>query len=234
MNILQKLARKIIKKSFNLSVWTIQQFYDMSVYEEKMSQLRNLPEGTVGFDIVKCLDENELTLVPKYESHDMKHVLLGYEMTPVDEIRMQAFMLGNGNYSFPCFAILTFGILLLPDEWKTLYQDFKKGRASKKIKTWGIEAHATCNSEELRKRIAEEQSEQKALLSLKTIVKYGAITAVVTGGFGMVFCLPFLFSSNLADLVGAGFPFVGGAILLVGGLLTLSNLSRHQLTSSNQ
>ncbi|MGV3610354.1 MAG: hypothetical protein ACO1N0_05370 [Fluviicola sp.] len=233
MNILQKLARKIIKKSFNLSVWTIQQFYDMSVYEEKMSQLRNLPEGTVGFDIAKCLDENELTLVPKYESHDMKHVLLGYEMTPVDEIRMQAFMLGNGNYSFPCFAILTFGMLLLPDEWKTLYQDFKKGRVSKKIKTWGIEAYATCNTVELRKRIAEEQPEQKALLSLKTIVKYGAIIAVVTGGFGMVFCLPFLFSSNLADLVGAGFPFVGGAILLVGGLLTLSNLSRHQFTSSN-
>jgi hypothetical protein len=42
----------------------------------------------------------------------------------------------------------------------------------------------------------------------------------------MLFCLPFLFSSNMADLVGAGFPFVSGAILIAGGLLTLSNLSR--------
>ena len=42
----------------------------------------------------------------------------------------------------------------------------------------------------------------------------------------MLFCLPFLFSSNVADLVGAGFPFVGGAILFVGGLLVLSNLSK--------
>jgi len=44
----------------------------------------------------------------------------------------------------------------------------------------------------------------------------------------MLFCVKFLFSSNIADLVGAGFPFIGGAILSVGGLLALSNLSRHK------
>ncbi|MEY3243209.1 MAG: hypothetical protein RIR11_4648 [Bacteroidota bacterium] len=55
-----------------------------------------------------------------------------------------------------------------------------------------------------------------------------AFTSITAGIFGMIFCLPFLFSSNIADLVGAGFPFVGGAILAVGGLVTLSNLTRGQ------
>jgi hypothetical protein len=42
----------------------------------------------------------------------------------------------------------------------------------------------------------------------------------------MLFCFPFLWSSNIADLVGAGFPFVAGAILTIGGLINLSILSR--------
>jgi hypothetical protein len=51
------------------------------------------------------------------------------------------------------------------------------------------------------------------------------LASITAGIFGMLFCLPFLFSSNMADLVGTGFPFVSGAMLIAGGLLTLSNLS---------
>jgi len=49
----------------------------------------------------------------------------------------------------------------------------------------------------------------------------------VAGIFGMLFCFPFLWSSNIADLVGAGFPFVAGAILTIGGLVNLSILSKN-------
>src|SRR3954466_9334517 len=111
MNIFQYTARTIIRKSFNLSVWTIEQFYDIAVYEQKSKQLQELPDGTLGKEIGNCLERNGLRLVPNYESHDLKHVLLDFKMTPVDEIRMQAFMLGNGNYSFPSFAIFIFGAL---------------------------------------------------------------------------------------------------------------------------
>ena len=64
------------------------------------------------------------------------------------------------------------------------------------------------------------------LMNMKQLTQFAAIATVLAGVFGMLFCLPFLFSSNVADLVGAGFPFVGGAILVVGGLLTLSNLTK--------
>src|SRR5688572_24526813 len=128
MNIFQHIARFIIKKSFHLSVWTIEQFYDIALYEQKAKQLQALPEGTLGNDIAKCLEKNGLRLVPNYESHDLKHVLLDFKMTPVDEIRMQAFMLGNGNYTLPSFAIFIFGVLFLPDLWTTFFKDFKNGR----------------------------------------------------------------------------------------------------------
>lgn len=61
---------------------------------------------------------------------------------------------------------------------------------------------------------------------MNNFVKYIALIFIAAGIFGMFFCLPFLFSANIADLVGAGFPFVGGAILATGGLLALVYLSK--------
>lgn len=226
MNILQKLSRQIIKRSFDFSVWLIEQFHDKNYYANKVENLRKHSIGTLGYDIAKCLDDNNLGLVPKYESHDLKHVLLDYKMTPVDEIRMQAFMLGNGNYTIPCFAILMFGAILLPDEWSTFYKDFNSGQKSKPISSWTIEKYADFQTQALRKQIIEIDINKQPFLNMGKITKYGALTSIAAGISGMLFCLPFLFSSNMADLVGAGFPFVGGAILTVGGLFTLSNLIR--------
>jgi hypothetical protein len=226
MNILQVLARAIIRKSFHLSVWTIEQFHDIELYEQKAKELQALPDGTLGKEIADCLEKNELRLVPNYESHDLKHVLLDFKMTPVDEIRLQAFMLGNGNYSLPSFAIFIFGALLLPDLWATFYRDFRNGQNAKPISAWTIEEYALFNISTLRETVRNYSKQQKPMFEMKSIAKLGAYIAIILGTLGMLFCLPFLFSSSIADLVGAGFPFVGGAVIAASGLITLSNLSK--------
>ena len=71
--------------------------------------MNKLEEGTLGKEIAKCLKENNLNLVPNYESHDLKHTLLNFKMTPLDEIRMQAFMIGNGNWSIPSWQFYLWG-----------------------------------------------------------------------------------------------------------------------------
>jgi len=228
MRTLKLLPRTIIKKSFNLSVRTIEQFYDMTPYNEKVKELRKMPKNTLGNDIAKCLDDNHLSLVPNFESHDLKHVLLKFKMTPVDEIRMQAFMLGNGNYSILCFVILLFGALLLPAKWPVFYRDYLRGRHTSPISSWTIDDYAHRNTNELRRFIFGNYQYKQQPITIYTLTKYSAIAAIVTGIAGMIFCLPFLFSSSIADLVGAGFPFVGGAILTIGGLLALSNLAGRQ------
>ena len=226
MNVLQQLARKIIKVSFDFSISLIEFFSDMKPYKEKVSVLRKLDDGTLGKEIAICLDSYNLNLVPQFESHDLKHVLLAFKMTPEDEIRMQAFMIGNGNYSIPSFAIFIFGAILLPDLWTLFYEDFKKGRNTISVSNWQIEEYATRNLNDLRKELVKPVSVVKPLFDIRKITKIGAFASIIAGIFGMFFCLPFLFSSNVADLVGAGFPFVGGAILFIGGLLVLSNLSK--------
>lgn len=226
MNVLQKLTRNTIKKSFHLSVWVIEFFSDTKPYKEKLVALRSLPDNTLGKQAANCLDENNLRIVPGYESHDLKHTLLNYKMTAEDEIRMQAFMLGNGNYTIPCFAILTYGVILLPDLWQTLYADFQKGRNSVPISNWTLDEFKEYDLKTLQAQLAKPVIIDNTMFNSKSIAKYGAYSAIAAGIFGMLFCLPFLFSASIADLVGAGFPFVGGAILTVGGLLALSNLAR--------
>jgi hypothetical protein len=57
--------------------------------------------------------------------------------------------------------------------------------------------------------------------SIKLLINSLAIITMVAGLFGMLFCFPFLWSGRMEDLVGAGFPFVGGSILFGTGLLAL-------------
>lgn len=226
-----KISEQIIKASFHLSVWTIEKFYDMNIYEHKVRELRNYEQGTLGREVAECLDRHRLKLVPGYESHDLKHVLLGYQMTPVDEIRMQAFMLGNGNITLPSIAIFLYGFILLPYMWNQLFRDFKLGLASTPIKTWTMEEYAGQQTKELRKKVQNTKPEIDIMKKLATI---GAFSAIFAGLFGMLYCLPYLFSPLLEDLVGAGFPFVGGSILFASGLISLSIQSKNRTTTENR
>ena len=49
-----------------------------------------------------------------------------------------------------------------------------------------------------------------------------ALVSMIFGAFGMLYCLQFLWSNNLNDLVGAGLPFLAGSILFGTGLISLS------------
>ena len=64
-------------------------------------------------------------------------------------------------------------------------------------------------------------------LELKSLVKLFSIVIIVTGLTGMLYCLPHLYSLRIEDLVGAGFPFLSGAVFITGGLISLSiNLNK--------
>ncbi len=218
-----KISEWIIRISFKLSVWLIERFHNMEVYDKQLEQLRQLEPGTLGREIANCLDNHNLRLVPHYESHDLKHSLLGFKMTPIDEIRMQAFMIGNGNISIPSIAIFVFGFLLLPGKLVQFSKDFHKGLNSKSIKNWSIAEFASQDLKQLRNQIILTDKKE---ISMDLIMKYLtyaiSILSMIAGAFGMIFCLPYLFSSLMEDLVGAGFPFVGGALLFIGGLISLS------------
>ena len=106
---------------------------------------------------------------------------------------------------------------------------FKEGRKAISIKEWSIEEFADKPIEELREKVFNQRERKlnpMRNLTIREISQFGSFATIAAGIFGMLFCFPFLWSSNIADLVGAGFPFVAGAILTIGGLINLSILSR--------
>jgi hypothetical protein len=152
-------------------------------------------------------------------------------MTPVDEIRMQVFMLGNGNISIPSLAIFLYGFILMPYKWNQFYKDFKLGLFSKSIKTWTMEQFAGKQTKELRGQVVNTRQEIDVVKKLASI---GSFSAIIAGLFGMIYCLPYLFSLILEDLIGAGFPFVGGAILFASGLISLSIQNKRKAAGDNK
>ena len=64
--------------------------------------------------------------------------------------------------------------------------------------------------------------------AIKKIINTLAIISMSAGLLGMLFCFPHLWSANIADLIGAGFPFVAGSILFGTGLLTLAIFNKQE------
>jgi ubiquinone biosynthesis protein Coq4 len=106
-----------------------------------MKDLLNAGTGTLGKETALILKEQHYDLIPHYESHDIKHVLLEYPMNALGEVRMQFFALGNGNLYPPTWGICLLGLMLFPNKLKLFRKDIKRGRQSislthMKLKDW--------------------------------------------------------------------------------------------------
>jgi ubiquinone biosynthesis protein Coq4 len=99
-------------------------------------ELYQLPDGTLGKDLIIMLDKNKLDLLPYYVKHDIKHILLEYDTTAEGEVCLQCFMLGNRHISFPVAATVCFGFFTMPEYWLLFAKAFKRGRKSAALDNW--------------------------------------------------------------------------------------------------
>lgn len=134
-----------------LLIKPLQYFCKSNCYEEKLAFMRQLPKGTIGSDLALMLDKKELKLIPKFENHDLKHLILNYGMSSKEELRMQAYLFGNGNYSIFCLLFLASAILW-PSCWKELYNDYKLGKKSPAINYLKLKDCMLENTEVLKKK----------------------------------------------------------------------------------
>ena len=113
-------------------IWLLELIHGKDYLAPKLNHLRTLQLGTVGREVAEMLDNKKYRLIPKFENHDLKHIILDYEMTMKDEIRMQAYLIGNGNLTFPCLIFFSLGVFY-PTIWKDLLKEYQTGKASKSI-----------------------------------------------------------------------------------------------------
>lgn len=129
INIIQKL--KHLKVTGGI-IWLLELIHGKNHLTPKLNRLRTLQHGTVGREVAKMLDSKQYRLIPKFENHDLKHIVLEYEMTMKDEIRMQAYLIGNGNLTFPCLMFFSLGIFY-PTIWKDVLNEYRQGKNTKSI-----------------------------------------------------------------------------------------------------
>lgn len=153
LNGYQLLARKLIvhaRTSFLIPIF--RRLYGVADSSVQLRYLEQLPVGTLGRGVADILRENHLQLIPHYENHDLKHVLLGYAMTPEDELKLKAFMLGNGDWSFTCVGFLLLAVLT-PEVWPALRRHYQRGRRTQSIVGWTLAEYAGQCTAALRHQI---------------------------------------------------------------------------------
>jgi ubiquinone biosynthesis protein Coq4 len=116
-------------------------------------QLKKLPTGTLGNDLILFLKQRDLPLLKHYARHDLKHVLLGYDTTEEGEACLQSFMLGNGRVSFPVLATVGYSILTMPEYWNKMNNAYRQGKKSNSIHNWKWNEIMTQQTSELRKQM---------------------------------------------------------------------------------
>jgi hypothetical protein len=176
MNLFQHLARTIIHLAFRIGIPAVEALHDRQRLRQQGAALADYPEGSLGREIGDCLRRHGLHPLPFYESHDLKHVLLGYDMTPVDEIRLQAFMVGNGNHSLASLALFAIGAVLLPEEWPAFRRAFRRGKATVPISCWTVSTHGYCNADALRRTLFNGEQRIARGLRHSFIARYQSIS----------------------------------------------------------
>ena len=100
-----------------------------------LDDYRRMPEGSLGKSVADYLDARQFDFIYDSYHHDIRHVLLGYDMNTTGEIRLQAFMVGNNwLWNYKGWMAFLLGVVLLPELWGTLYRDFKRGKRTQNLK----------------------------------------------------------------------------------------------------
>ena len=153
LNAYQVWARQVIvhaRTSFLIPIF--RRLYGRAPAGIQLAALQGLPAGTLGRGVADLLAAHGLQLIPHYEDHDLKHVLLGYDMTPEDELKLKAFALGNGDWSITCVGFLLLAVLT-PEVWPALRHHYRRGRQVPPVFRWKLATYAAYDLASLRRHI---------------------------------------------------------------------------------
>lgn len=120
-------------------------------FVHSINDLLVLEEGTLGKDLALYLKKMNFKLLPNYEQHDCKHIILQYEMDEAGEACMQFYFFGNRHYSVPVVSTCIICFFLMPEYWKQFYKEYQKGKLGKPFGNIDYNALVYLKTSDLRK-----------------------------------------------------------------------------------
>ena len=134
--IVQIRSRLLVFLTHNMALPILKMIRSPEKFPYTKEDLHQLPDGTLGKQLVTMLDSKQLKLLPYYAKHDIKHILLQYDTTDEGEVCLQCFMLGNKHLSFPVIATVLYGAFTMPEHWKSFRHAYDRGAKSTPINDW--------------------------------------------------------------------------------------------------
>jgi ubiquinone biosynthesis protein Coq4 len=125
---LRQTLLKFVIETMAVLLYPLRRVFAVRSFPYTHAQLRNLRRGSLGYAVATHLDARNLRLLRGYESHDVKHLLFGYEMDALGEVRLQLFLFGARRRSLEGWGMLLFGLTLFPDYWAVWLADYERGR----------------------------------------------------------------------------------------------------------
>ena len=133
-----------------------------TAWKHDLRSLSRFPKRSLGNDLYQFLKKEKLDLMPKFEDHDVMHVLFNYRTTIQDEIKMQFFLLGNGKKSIYALFSAMLGLVIVPEHIKSYFREFHLGKRSRNFSGWNFECLLNEPSNLLRKLIFRENCAKEA------------------------------------------------------------------------
>ena len=149
----KSLRLNLLARMIGASVPILNFFRKSHTWPYSLNELRKFPARSLGAETVAFLDVRGFEFLPQYETHDAIHTLLGYGTTTTGELRLQAFMWGNQSASFAGRVLLLMGLVMLPELWSQLKDDYQRGRQAQHLASWNIPNLMNEDVEVLRKRL---------------------------------------------------------------------------------
>ena len=149
----KKLRTRLLARLIGASVPLLNRFRRPLSFPYTLPELRQMRPGTLGARTASFLDQRRFGFLPMYETHDVIHTLLGYGTTTTDELRLQAFMVGNRSASLAGRVLFLIGAPLLPEIWKELRHDFLRGRRAERLSRLDMRTALSQDVLELREEL---------------------------------------------------------------------------------
>lgn len=144
------MRTKLLKFLIETAVPSLNRFRQAPKWDHPIEKLRALPEESIGKELARFIDLQNLMLLPKYEVHDLLHVLLGYGTSPYEELKLQGFMLGNGSATFAGKVLFLLGLFIKPEYYSSLRVEFERGKKAKLIRNYDFNELVTEKTLSLR------------------------------------------------------------------------------------
>ena len=161
LNRLNFLRGKLLVQMVEIAKPIYGRFFQKSKipWKQCKASLKKFPPKTLGNALGDFLEKENFELMPKFENHDVYHVLLNYKTTVVDEARMQFFLTGNGKYSLFLIGANLLSFIFLPEYSAEFIREFKKGKQAVSIAKWKFQ-HLLNEPLEVLQKIIFRQSNQ--------------------------------------------------------------------------